>query len=292
MSDDTTRSRAPGGPEPAELRLRKALGTMNDLEPPRDDLFVQRAILRGRAATARRRSVVLGAAAAVLVVGGIGGTWYAANHRLTAGGTSSAASAPEAVTDSDAKAGGGLGTAGAGTGGSGSVPLVSPAVPGVRDATTWFEGPTTPLTQAFDAIAPKVVATWPDVFSGVYATDETNSHLVVALTRRDAALEALVSGAMPSPGDVEFTMATHSIAEKDRLAQRVLGDTAYWRAQGVQVYGVRQDGRADQVVVLADEGTTPGVVARHYGDLVRVVPTTTAPSGKLPDGSTLPTLQR
>ncbi|MCU1538335.1 MAG: hypothetical protein JWP82_2686, partial [Humibacillus sp.] len=61
--------------EDGERRLRKALGTVDDLEPPRDDLFVQRALLRGRARTARRRTSVLGAAAAVVVVGAVGGAW-------------------------------------------------------------------------------------------------------------------------------------------------------------------------------------------------------------------------
>jgi len=293
MSDDTTRGQAP---EPAELQLRKALATMNDLEPPRDDLFTQRAIMRGRAATARRRSTLLGAAAAVVVVATIGGGWYAANRGLNSSGTSSAASAPEAVTDSGATAGGSPGVGGPAQGyGKGSVPpgRTSPStVPGMRDATTWFEGPATTQTQAFLAIEPTLVAGWPDVFSGVYATDETNSRLVVALTRRDAALESFVTASMPSPDDVAFTIATHTFTEKDQLAQQVLRDSAFWRSQGVEIYAVRQDGRADQVVVLADERATPGVIVRRYGDLVRVVPSTAAPSVTAPGGSTLPTLQR
>ena len=292
MSDDPT----PGQThEPAELQLRKALGTMNDLEPPRDDLFVQRAILRGRAATARRRSALLGAAAALVVVGAAGGTWYAAWHTPSAT-TASAGSAPEAATDSNAKGSEGQGYGGsAGGSGGGSAPPTNasvPTAPALRDITTWFEPPSTPVTRAFEAIAPTVLASWPDVFSGVYATDATNSHLVVALTRPDAGLEAFVSSSMPAPGDVAFTTAAHSFAEKDALAQQVLRDSDFWRAQGVEILGVRQDARADQVLVLADEGATPGVLVRHYGDLVRAVPTTPAPTGKAPDGSTLPTLQR
>jgi hypothetical protein len=278
---------------PGELQLRKALATMNDLQPPRDDLFVQRAVLRGRAATARRRSTLVGAAAAFVVVAGVGGGWYAANHGVGSNSTT-AASAPEAATDSGEKAAGGSGAPaqGYGSGGGSAPPAQSspPSVRSTRDASTWFEPPATPVTLAFEAVEPAVVSRWPDLFSGVYATDETNSHLVVALTRPDAALQSLVTGAMPSPSDVDFTTATHSFAEKDRLARQVLRDSGYWRSRGVEIHGVRQDGRADQVVVLADEGATPGVLVAHYGDLLRVVPATAAPPGKLPDATTLPTL--
>ena len=33
-----------------------------------------------------------------------------------------------------------------------------------------------------------------------------------------------------------------------------------------------QDARSDRVVVLADEGSSPGLIAQQYGDIVRVVP--------------------
>jgi hypothetical protein len=284
MSDDTTGRRPP---EPAELQLRKALATMNDLQPPRDDLFVQRVVNRGRAATARRRSVLLRAAAAVVVVGAAGGTWYAASHVLESSGVSaSAGSAPEAATDSGAKTGRTPGELAQGNGSNGSV-----SAPALRDSTTWFEGPATAQTRAFEAIEPTLVSRWPDVFSGAYASDPTNTHLVVALTRPDSALESFVTRAMPSPTDVEFATASHSFAQKDQLAQQVLRDAPSWRSQGVQILGVHQDGRADQVVVLADEGSSPGALVRRYGDLIRVVPSTAVPTGSAPGGSTLPTVQ-
>ncbi len=276
-------------PDPAELALRKALGTMNDLEPPRDDLFVQRALLRGRAATARRRSALLGAAAAIVVVGSAGGTWYAANHGLS----STTASTAGQASDSEAKAG--AGTAGGGTGSAysngGGAPAVprGPVVAPQSASSVWFEGPSTPVTLAFDTVWPSIVSRWPDTFSGAYTTDATNTHLVVAETQPNPALEAAVRAGMPSPSAVEFTTATHSFADKEQVAQQVVADTASWRTQGVQVFSVRQDGRADQVVVAADEGSTPGVIAQHYGDIVRVVPATAA-SSVAPNGSTLPNL--
>jgi hypothetical protein len=278
------------GGDPAELALRKALGTMNDLEPPRDDLFVQRALLRGRAATARRRTALLGAAAAFVVVGAVGGTWYAANHGLTA---TTASSAGAAAPESEAKAG--ADTAGGGTGsgyGSGGSAPTAPRGANVvpqSASSIWFEGPATPVTRAFDSVWPSIISRWPDTFSGAFTTDATNTHLVVAETQPNPALETLVRGAMPAPTDVEFSTATHSFAQKQQVAQQVVDDTASWRSQGVQVYSVRQDGRADQVVVAADEGSTPGAIVRRYGDIVRVVPATAAPS-TAPSGSTVPTL--
>ncbi|GAB3046836.1 hypothetical protein GCM10027053_00670 [Intrasporangium mesophilum] len=274
-----------GAPDPAEQALRKALGTMNDLEPPRDDLFVQRALLRGRAATARRRSALIGAAAAFVVLGSVGGTWYAANHSLTANSATSAGAGEagsEAKAPADASGGSGYSSGGE------PVPR-APAVASQGTTSVWFEGPSTPVTQGFDFVWPSIASRWPDTFSGAYTTDATNTHLVVAETQPNPALEALVRGAMPSPSDVEFTTATHSFAQKEQVAQQVVDDTASWRSQGVEVYSVRQDGRADRVVVVADEGSTPGVIVRRYGEIVRVVPASPAPS-VAPNGGTLPNL--
>ncbi|MGW5240995.1 hypothetical protein ACWEOW_18835 [Monashia sp. NPDC004114] len=288
MSDDMSEHPIrDGAPDPAEQALRKALGTMNELEPPQDDLFVQRALLRGRAATARRRSALMGAAAAFVVLGSVGGTWYAANHGLTANSATSAGAGEagsEAKAPADASGGSGYSS-------GGNAPDVprGPAVAPQGTASVWFEGPSTPVTQGFDSVWPSIASRWPDTFSGAYTTDATNTHLVVAETQPNPALEALVRGAMPSPSDVEFTTATHSFAQKEQVAQQVVDDTAFWRSQGVEVYSVRQDGRADQVVVVADEGSTPGVIARHYGDIVRVVPASPAPP-TAPNASSLPNL--
>jgi hypothetical protein len=277
-------------PEAGELQLRKALATMNDLEPPRDDLFVQRALLRGRARTSRRRSAVFGAAAALVVVGAVGTAWLT-NHSTssTTANAGSAAVAPEAASGSDSS---GTPQVQRGTGDR-SGPKVAPSdVPPAREASTWFGALATPQTASFDAVEQQLVTRWPNVFSGAYAADATGSRIVVTVTRHDPALEALVRGAMPAPGDVSFVVVRHSYAEKARVLQQVDGERAAWRAKGVQILGVAMDARDDAVAVLADEGGAPGQLARRYGDLVRVVPSTAIPTGKLPDGSTLPPLQR
>lgn len=274
-------------PEAGELQLRKALSMMNDLEPPRDDLFVQRAVIRGRARTSRRRSAVFGAAAALLVVGGVGTAWVAGHSASqTTASAGSAAEAPKAVSGAD--------------GGSGDSPQslrgtdsaggseVAPA----REASTWFGTVTSPQTAAFETVAETLVTRWPDTFSGAYAADAAGSHIVVTVTRHDPTLEALVKGAMPSAGDVEFAVVKHSYAEKSRVLQEIGNERETWRTKGVQIVGLSMDARTDTVTVLADEGASHGLVAQRYGDLVRVVPSTPVPAGKLPDGSTLPTLQR
>ncbi len=282
-------------PEAGELQLRKALSTMNDLEPPRDDLFVQRALLRGRARTSRRRNAVLGAAAALVVVGAVGTAWMA--NQSASSTTASAGSAAEAPK----------GVRGAGSGAdndSGSTPQpldntgssgreVAPSVvPPARDLSTWFGTLATPQTAAFDSVEQQLETRWADVFSGAYAADATGARLVVTVTRHDPELEAVVRGAMPSPGDVDFVVVKHSYAEKARVRQQIGSERESWRAKGVEVLGLSIDARTDTVVVLADEGSSPGLLAQRYGDLVRVVPSTAVPTGKLPDGSTLPTLQR
>lgn len=290
MSDDTTRGPEANAPEEGELQLRKALATMNDLEPPRDDLFVQRALLRGRARTSRRRSAVLGAAAAFVVVGAVGGTWFAANRGLTPS-SMSAGSAAEAQKDTAT----GNGAAGlrtlTGTQRPSDQSLVPP-VTSARDSSQWFEGLATPQTSAFATVEPTLVSRWPDVFSGAYAVDAAGTRVAVAVTRHDPDLEALVTGAMPAPGDVEFVVVTHSYADKQKIAQEILGQRLLWRSKGVEVLGVTLDGRSDQVVVMADEGSSPGLIAKQYGDVVRVVPAIAGAPGKLPDGTTLPTLHQ
>ena len=267
--------------DPAEEQLRKALGTMNDLEPPADDLFAQRALTRGRARTARRRSTILGAAAALVVVGAVGGTWIVSQQPSNTTASSAGSAGPEAANDSGSGQDKGATTEG-----------LAPAMPGARDASRWFSGATTPQTAAFESVEPTLVSSHPDVFSGAYAADASNTRVVVALTRPDPEVESLVRAAMPSPDDVSFVIAQHSIAEKEALAERIAADSSALRAEGVTILAVRLDGRTDRVVVVADEGASPGRLAARYGSLVTVVPGVAEGGGKLPDGSTLPTLQK
>ncbi|WP_256796116.1 hypothetical protein [Terrabacter sp. Ter38] len=293
MSDDTT-----GGPgtaaEEGELQLRKALSTMNDLEPPRDDLFAQRALMRGRARTSRRRSTLLGAAAAVVVVGAVGGTWALGDH----GGSSSSASAgsaPEAMKDATGSAGADNGARSSQTLTGSEAPTgvnLVPSAPPVRDTTRWFGTLSTPQTNAFTAVEPTVTARWPDVFSGAYAADATGAHVAVVVTRHDPDLEAFVAAAMPSPTDVEFVVMKHTLAEKEKVAKEIVDQRMLWRSKGIEIIAVTQDARSDHVLVMADEGSSTGLIAQQYGDIVRVVPSTRTPPGKFPDGSTLPPLQQ
>ncbi|WP_020142516.1 hypothetical protein [Terracoccus sp. 273MFTsu3.1] len=294
MSDDTT-SGAGAAPEEGELQLRKALSTMNDLEPPRDDLFAQRALMRGRARTSRRRSTLLGAAAALVVVGAVGASWAAGNHGASSS-TASAGSAPEVMKDASGSAGADNGARGPSTPLSGSlgptaVDLV-PSAPPARDTARWFGALSTPQTNAFTAVEPTVAARWPDVFSGAYAADPAGAHVTVVVTRHDPDLEAFVAAAMPSPTDVEFVVMKHTLAEKEKVAKEIVDQRMLWRSKGIEIIAVTQDARADQVLVMADEGSSPGLIAQQYGDIVRVVPSTPTPPGKFPDGSTLPPLQQ
>ena len=292
MSDDTTRG--PGAaPEEGELQLRKALSTMNDLEPPRDDLFAQRALMRGRARTSRRRSTLLGAAAAVVVVGAVGGTWALGDHGASSS-SASAGSAPEVMKDATGSAGADNGARSPQTLTGSEAPGVDlvPSAPPARDTTRWFGTLSTPQTNAFDAVEPTVAARWPDVFSGAYAADPAGARVAVVVTRHDPGLEAFVAAAMPSPTDVEFVVMSHSLAEKEKVAKEILDQRMLWRSKGIEIIAVTQDARGDQVVVMADEGSSPGLIAQQYGDIVRVVPSTQTAPGKLPDGSTLPTLQQ
>ncbi|MEO7448065.1 MAG: hypothetical protein ABI336_07290, partial [Humibacillus sp.] len=97
-------------------------------------------------------------------------------------------------------------------------------------------------------------------------------------------LESLVRGAMPAASDVDFVVVANSYATQRALADRIVADAAVWRSQGVDITGVRLDGPSNRVVVSANEGLVPGVLARHYGsDLMRVE--VGADVGKRPDGS-------
>ena len=101
-----------------------------------------------------------------------------------------------------------------------------------------------------------------------------------------------MTSAMPAAGDVDFVVVAHSYAEKQRVAREIESQKLLWRSRGVEVLGTMLDGRSDQVVVYADEGSATGLIAQQYGDIVRVVPSLAGPPGKLPDGTTLPTLHQ
>ncbi|MEW1952822.1 hypothetical protein [Terrabacter sp. NPDC080008] len=286
MNDDMTRG-PDAAPEPGEAQLRKALSAMNDLRPPRDDLFVERALMRGRARTSRRRSTLLGAAAAVVVVGVVGGSWVAADH----GSPSSASSGAGARTaaGSSAEAPGSLRSASPGAPGSGGA---APSVPSARDATRWFDTLSTPQTNTFEAIEPTVVSRWPDVFSGAYAVTPAGDRVAVAVTRHDSGLETFVTQAMPSPSDVEFVVRAHTFAEKQRVEQEIADQRTAWSDKGIDILRITQDGRADRVAVVLAAGSSPTPLEQRYGDVVEVTVASPASGGKLPDGRTLPPLQR
>ncbi len=170
-----------------------------------------------------------------------------------------------------------------------ALPSAPPDMPGARDGSA-FAGPTTPQRTAFESIEPRLMSEFADVFAGAYAAGDGTNRIVVTVTRSDPALEALVTGAMPAPGDVEFATVANSYAVKRAVADQIVADAPQWRTQGVDITGVRIDARSDRVVVAAVEGLTPGVLARHYGPgLVSVE--VAADTGKLPDG-TISTPQR
>lgn len=297
--------------ETSERRVREVLGSVNDLEPPRDDLFVARAITKGRARTARRRSAQFGAAAVVLIAGGFGGTWLLGQ---SAGSTASSLAADAPARGDSAAASGegaasplpsgersapGLGAASpvspssTGPGGAGTRSKADDRSSGARDSSRWLQGTMTAQRIAFDTLASTLAARWPDVFSGAYAADAGNSRIVVTLVRPDPALESLVRKAMPSPDDVQFVTATNSLAAKEKVAADIRAGDGALRSDGVQVTGIRFDGRSDRVVVATTPGSTPGVLEKRYGaGLVTVEVDTSPPPVKLPNGSTLPTLQR
>lgn len=277
-------------PDQSEQQLRRVLGTMNDLEPPTDELFAQRAIVRGRARTYRRRDALVGVAAALVVVAGGGGTWVLQN-----GLPSASTPFPASLAGSGAE----QAEDGAARGAAGG--YASPEAPGVlsdpngmppaRDDSGWFVGPMTPQRAAFESIVPDLTTTWAGTFSGAYATDPANTTIVVAVTEADPALEDRVRGAMPAPDDVEFVPAEHSYADKTALADRIRAESESLRQDGITVASVAQDYRADRVVVAAHGVDVAQRLADRYGaDWVSVTVLPEAP-GTLPDG-TVPTIQR
>lgn len=276
-------------PDQSEQQLRRALSTMNDLQPPTDELFVQRAIVRGRARTYRRRNVLAGAAAAFILVAGGGGVWVLQNGPAGRSATTQAGSAPEAQYDSKA---GAPNPAVAPNGPSAPTTPAGVGALGSRDGGL-FVGPMTPARAAFESLVPELTTTWASTFSGAWATDETNEHLVVALTQHDSELERWISANVRDASAVEYVLAAHSYADKTALADRIRGEYAALASEGIVVESVAQDYRADRVVIVAHGPAVAQRLADRYGaDWVTVTSLAEAPSGKLPDGSTLPTLER
>jgi hypothetical protein len=270
----------------SEHRLRKALGAVNDLEPPRDDLFVERAMSRGRARAHQRRSWVVGAAAAVVIVGAVGGTWVA-GHQGQAMSASSAGAPEVASAQSDGSA------ARVPTTAPSTAPVAPHEMPPARDLSGWFTGPMTPVRAAAEQLAPTLEARYPDVFAGVYAADAGNTRIVLCVTRDDPTLEALVRSSVPAGSDVEYRTVAHSIRELRDAVARLESERAPLQAEGVTVLATRVDARSNRVVVTTtgdDRGRVAGLVG---ADLVTVVVDAShTPGQMLPGGSTVGPLQR
>lgn len=264
-----------------EHQLRKALSAANELEPPTDELFTQRALQRGRARAARRRHAIVGAAAGLALVGGLGGMWLALNQP-TGGVSASSGSSEERAQAGSAD----------GAPYDSQVPSVA-AVPPAKDSSAWITGPETPQRAAFDALVPTLTLYHADVFGGAYATDATNTHIVVTVTRRDPRLEALVTQAMPAPTDVTFEVVANTAARKQEVARRVVADASGWLAKGYPVLAVRVDARTDRVVVTVRQPESVAAIEAYYGpDIVRAETGVGPPlGGTVPGGTTLPTLQ-
>ena len=266
-----------------EQQLRKALDAANDLEPPADELFVQRALQRGRARTARRRRSFVGAAAGVALVSVLGGTWLSAQQfgasTVTQGGSAGELASP---------ASGGSRSGDAAMGESAPAQAATPP----KDGSGWLTGRDSPQRAALDELAPTLSLTYPDVFGGAYATDAANTHLVVTVTRHDAGLEALVTSSMPSPGDVTFVVVANTAVRKQEVAARAAREAPEWLAKGVAIVGVRPDARADRVLVTVREAAAVSLVEQRYGsDIVRAVVGVGPPLGGTLTDPGLPTPQ-
>ncbi|MDN5797368.1 MAG: alpha-lytic protease prodomain-containing protein [Intrasporangium sp.] len=270
----------------SEQQLRKALGAVNDLEPPRDDLFAERALNRGRARAHRRRSGLLGAAAAVVIAGSVGGIWVTGHQGQDA--ATSAGAVPEGVTMQSEKAR------------SERTPTSAPpgaalrgGMPPARDLSGWFSGPMTPVRAAMETLAPTLEVRFPELFAGTYAADAANTHLVVCVTRPDAELEAMVRSNVPAGSDIEFRTVTHSIRQLRDAVATIDAARVGLQVKGVAVLGVKIDARTNRVVVTT-MGKPHGVIESLVGpDLVTIlVDTSHTPGRMLPGGSTLSPLQR
>lgn len=268
----------------SEQQLRKALGAVNNLEPPQDDLFLERAVRRGRAKAHRRRSWVVGTAAAVALVGVVGGTWVGSHpgqDASTASGSASGIVRAPGVTGDNGAPAPERATPGAQSGGAPG-PMLSAGAP-----SGWFTGPMTPVRAALESLAPTLEARFPDIFAGMYAADAGNTHIVLCVTRSDPALEALVASAVPAGSDVEYRSVAHSIRALRDAAAQIDSERVALQAQGVTVLGVHLDARTNRVVV-STAGDDHGAVAALVGaDLATVVADTShTPRPMLPGGST------
>lgn len=245
----------------SEQQLRKALGAVNDLHPPRDDLFVDRAVTRGRARAYRRRSAIVGAAAAVVLVGGLGGTWVAGQgHDGTA--SSAGGSAPQVAAQSP----------GDNTFGSAAA-APSEAMPPARDLSGWFTGTMTPLRAAMETLAPTLEARFPDVFAGMYAADAGNTRIVLCVTRSDAELERMVGSALPAGTETGVTYQTvpHSIRQLRDAVTTIDAHRMTLQARGITVLRMDVAAKANRVVVTTMQDPGTAIADLVGADLVTIV---------------------
>lgn len=273
-----------GDPNPpsdpgVEQRLREAMRTVDQLQPPRDDLFVDRAVSRGRARANRspRRALAAAGAAGVLVLAAYG------LSQLDGGASTATSSAPASAAAS------GAGEPPVATGAEPVIDVrayVGPAVPeaaaapGTRVATApgapmagapsgrdtdtdTAATPPVPAAQGGDPVDPlaplltRLGRQYPATFAGAWP--QGGSVALGFTVMPDAAEQARIRTFAPGAG-LAFTTAPRSLQEQQVLARRAAQVAAGVLAErGVWVTSVTNDPRTGLVVLHATaSGIQPG----------------------------------
>lgn len=259
-----------------EARLRKALSGVNELEPPPDDLFVDRAVSRGRAKAhqTHRGWLVAAGAAGVLAVGG--GGWWLSTHGGGGSMPSSAAGAWSSPADSavreavtglaaDAPNGGGSAPSTSApvspTTGTPEAPTTPVAVPTGEQFFTPFDGPPS-ARQSIDPALEYLLSEQRDSFVGAWVGD---GGIVLAFTRADPSAQEQVR-ALAAPGtQLTFTTGRFSVAEQGALMQRVASDVATWASKGVSIQSIANDPRTGQLVLSGTPAAAQADLDARYG---------------------------
>jgi hypothetical protein len=139
---------------------------------------------------------------------------------------------------------------------------------------------------------------FPDSYAGLVVLDRTRQ--IVVYRRPSAAMDAAVQRRFPE-APVVFHDARHSERELKGLAERIAGDSEYWRKLGVKLdsVGPRADGSAVEVAThevararqlfLERYGQAPVVIVYGQGQAVLVPPQVGPPVHVSPPQSAPPT---
>jgi hypothetical protein len=120
------------------------------------------------------------------------------------------------------------------------------------------------LYEAADGIQPLLEKSFADSYSGLKL--DLDARQIIVYRRSDPALDSTVRNRVSPKVRIVFRDAKFTSTQMQRLANRIIADTDYWRHHGIEIQsaGPKVDGTGVNVGTKRGPADAPGLL-RHYG---------------------------